>query len=162
MTVPAEAVELEVEQPPELPRPKRMHQIRPAEIALAESKRNIWSCIVPSNVTIEALQSPDFWPLVANNFNRRDLIEVQPEDGRWWAQFLVRDTGLNYAVVHLLHKINLLPLHVQTVDALPSGHTCEFLGPERQWGILRGSEVLRAEFPTKGEACQWIIEALRT
>jgi len=141
---------------------QRFPQIKPAGIALAESKRNVWACIVPNSIAVEALQSPDFWPLVADRFNRRDLIEAQPEDGRWWAEFLVRDCGNNYAVVTLLRKIDLPPLHPHTGDALPAGHSCEFLGPERLWGILRGSEVLRASFATKTEACQWIIEALRS
>lgn len=155
---------IEAETPAGLPpRPRqRLPQIKPSEIALAESKRNVWACVVPNNITVEALQSPDFWPLVADRFSRRDLITAQPEDGRWWCELLVRDCGSNYAVITLLRKIDLPPLHPRTVDALPAGHTCEFLGPERLWGILRGSEVLRSEFKTKAEACQWIIEALRS
>ncbi|ABE43262.1 hypothetical protein [Polaromonas sp. JS666] len=143
------------------PRP-RFPQLKPSQLALAEAKRNSWTAIVTNDTTVEALQCADFWPLVADRLSRRDLIEVQPEDSSWWAELLVRDCGQNYAVLVLLRKIDLPPLHPHTVDALPAGHTCEFLGPERLWGILRGSEVLRAEFQTKGEACMWIIEALRS
>lgn len=130
------------------------------DLTIAESKRITHHVTLPCGIALEDLTIPDFWSEAAPKLHRRDLIEVEPEDGAWWALLLVREVGVEHAKLAVLQKIDF-PSSQASVDDLPLGHTVQFLGPKRRWAAMRNTQILRPGFTTKGEAVSWLNETLR-
>lgn len=155
MSKPEETI-VEVEVPP-------MRELKPVDLhhlVVAESKRITHHLVLEPGVQLDDLLIPDMWSLAAPKLHRRDLIEVEPIDGAWWALLLVVEVGPEYAKTAMLLKVDL-PARPLTIDDLPIGHSVFFLGSKRLWAALRGEQILRHGFPTKGDAVDWLITALR-
>lgn len=122
----------------------------------AESHRLQHFLTLPRGMELEDLLLPDVWSLVARRkLHKHDLIEVVDEAQTFWAALLVLEVGPSHARTALLRRVEL-PSLVSDVDGLPAGHAVVFLGGARLWGALRGVDVLRAGFPTKTEAAEWL------
>lgn len=138
---------------------RELKPLAPNDLVVAESRRVIHHVVLQPGTTLEDLLIPDFWSQAAPKLHRRDLIEVEPSDGGFWALLLVRECGVEHAVVALLHKIDLPSLQ-RSVDDLPIGHSVQFLGPKRKWSAMRNNTILRPGFNTKTEAAAWLRETL--
>lgn len=141
-----------------------LREIKPAklnQLVIAESKRIVHYYMLDPGVQLEDALIPDFWSNAASKLHRRDLIELEPIDSSWWAQLLVTEVGPEFAKTVLLHKIDL-PVHELTTDDLPLGTSVFFLGNKRLWAAMRGPQILRHSFTSKGAAVGWLIETMRS
>lgn len=129
-------------------------------VVVAESRRNIFSVILPPGAQLDDTLVPDFWSLAAPKLHRLDLIEITPADAAWWAQIIVLEVGPEFAKTALLFKVDL-PVHPLGVDDLPLGHSVFYLGSKRLWAALRGDQILRHGFTDKGSAVAWLIQTTR-
>lgn len=146
-----------VEEAPE----RELKPILEHKLVVAESRRITHHIVLESGSRFEDVFVPDYWQLAASKLHRRDLVEVEPPDGSFWALLLVVATGPEYAEVALLQKVEL-PARPRSVDDLPLGHSVFFLGSKRLWAALRGESIIKCGFTTKDDAVAYIIETTRS
>lgn len=146
-----------IDPPPE----RELKSIQAHQVVIAESRRITHHIALDAGTPLTDLLVPDFWTLSASKLHRRDLIEVEPMDGSWWALLLVISTGPEFAELAILQKIDL-PAKPRTADDLPLGHSVFFLGSTRLWAALRGEQILKCYFSTKDAAIEWLIESTRS
>lgn len=144
----------------EAPPVRELVAIKANHVVNADSKRITHHITLEPAVQLEDLSSADTWALAAPRLHRRDLIEVEPSDGSFWALLLVTEVGPEFAKTVVLHKIDL-PARPLGVDDLPLGHSVFFLGSKRLWAALRGEQILRHGFSDKGSAVAWLVQTTR-
>src|SRR5690348_15759454 len=88
---------------------------------------------VPAGLEPEQLLPVAYWTHVASHF----VLATRPgvchlhcysEDGRWYAEYLVRDAGQNWAKVSLLRKHALESVHLERRFTMVPGHTVQWSG----------------------------------
>lgn len=138
---------------------RELKPVSPIDLVPAESRRLVHCLTLQPGMMLEDLLLPDSWSVAAPKLHRRDLVEVEPVDGSWWALLLVAEIGTDHATLILLHKIDF---SLPSPDGdLPLGHGTKFLGPKRLWCALRGNQVLKHGFTGKSAAAAWLNETLR-
>lgn len=140
-----------------------LREIRPLKVndlVIAESRRVVHHLTLQPGTALEDTLIPDFWSEAAPKLHRRDLIEIEPENGDWWAMLLVREVGAAHAKLAVLHKIEFQSLNPSSADNLPIGHSVQFLGSKRRWSAMRGTQILKPGFNARGEAIAWLNETL--
>jgi len=133
--------------------------------ALAESSIARVRVYAPAGVKPDDMVTVAFWSNVASMFVRirergECFIDALAEDGSWYAEFLVRDAGRNWAKVSLLRKVQLEQVQISRSVALLPGHTVSHGGPVGKWRVVRDSDarVLKDKFATEGDAYAWLSE----
>lgn len=76
----------------------------PTQIQNVAHYRRSFLIPVPHGQTIEDLLKPEYWMHVASSLTPGDHIEAQPEDGAWWAEFLVMDVAKAAARLEVLNR----------------------------------------------------------
>ena len=76
-------------------------------LRLAQFERNVYVLYVENTTTLSDILKPIFWTHIAAGLNRKDRIEVEPEDGSWFAEFRVVSKASNWAKVVPLRIIQL-------------------------------------------------------
>lgn len=137
----------------------------PARMKLAEFGIVNVCVYVPSGVEPEDMLSVAFWSNVATVFGLAKqkgecFIEAFADDGRWYARFLVREAGRNWAKVSLLSQAKLEPVDISKRIAIVPGHTVSHGGAFAKWRVVRDTDqkVLRDKFATEGDAYAWLTE----
>jgi hypothetical protein len=115
-----------------------MHRMNAAESAYVRRVAT-----VPSGTTMEQITDPDFWGnYTRTSINVRDIIEVMPDDGAWFAELLVRDKGNVQARVAVLRHIQLdaveEPKATADEDQLVVRHV-----PPLDWCVIRTRDNAR-------------------
>lgn len=90
---------------------KRAVKITAAALHPAEYARTVYMVRVENHVLVADLLKPAFWTHVAAQLKKLDRVEVVPEDGSWYAEFMVLSVSANTARV--------VPLRVIQVDGTP-------------------------------------------
>lgn len=122
------------------PKPKASPKVHPSQFFDAATRRNTWSINVVHGVEYEALFKPEYWAHVARKMHPGDLVEINAEDGTYFAQLFVVATGSNAAAVVEISKTEL-----QTTE-LPdatSGFEVKWGGPVLKWIVTRLSDNVR-------------------
>jgi hypothetical protein len=137
-----------------------MTQLATNRFHMAEYRRNIFE-IVPENGTpFEAVLQEGFWAHVSAKLKPGDRIEVQAEDGSYFAELLVQDAGRLYARVAALRHVQLTAIDVKE-DGLKSGeYEVAWKGPALKWCVLRGKDRLKGGM-TKDVALSWMHEHMK-
>ena len=139
---------------------KRSPQIDLGRVRLAEYERQDWVVNAADGTTIEDIQDPAYWALIASQFKPYDHIEVRSEDGTWIAELVVMGCDRTWARVHLKNVFKLTSADVAMTQAASIKHEVFWRGPQHKWAVKRLSdnEVLRNECPTRDEAEKWLKE----
>lgn len=126
-------------------------KLSPAKLQAAEHYRTRYAAVADDGTTVEDLQRPEFWCHVANKLRQMDVIEVLSEDASYFAELLVMKTGVGFAKVMLLRKVDLEESAAEDDGAMVS---VQWKGPHRKHSVIRKSdgEILRDGFVTKADA----------
>lgn len=133
--------------------------IRRGEAQLAEYARNQWEVRVPAGTEPDELLRPEAWGPISRELQPRDLVYVQPDDGRWLAILRVRSAWVGGAQVFILQQLAMPPLMVGSVDEGLEGFDI-FVDEVQGWTIRRkadgtilGTQAKRPELSSR-EACR--------
>lgn len=116
------------------------------------------------NTVPEDLLRQDYWAHIAQELTPRARIEAWANDGSWMAEYVVLDTGRNWAKLHLLAKHQLSKLDPAQAEAeAASPYSIEHRGPHAKWSVLRKSdnEVVHEGSETREGAATWLRERLK-
>lgn len=135
-----------------------MTQLTPARIELAEQLRTIWSMSPEADTPFEALLAPEYWAHVSSKLRPRDRIEVEPEDGMYYAELIVRDAGKLFAKVEVIRHVELKKYDVR--GDLDQQFDIRHAGPNQKWRVVRINDkaVLQSGFSTPDEARTWALQ----
>ncbi len=130
-----------------------------ARFAPAQGARNIHRYIMPREDTMEDLLETDYWGHVQASFHINDRIEVNPDDGSFYAELLVRSTTFGYVVTGVLNFVQF----DEPVSKLevPEEYLIGFDGPYEKWQVKRFDQVLISQLETKNLAETWLKNHLR-
>jgi len=132
--------------------------LHPSRRFLAEHRRNVWAIDVDIGVKPEDLLSLSYWSHFSYELKQGDRIEASAEDGSWFAEFLVRDSGTNWAKVAMLRKHDLGAFSPEKQGVLLPGHSVSYGGTHVLWRVIRDvdKKVLRDKLKTEGDAYGWL------
>lgn len=125
------------------------------DFVIADARRVVHHLLLPEGTTLDDLGLPEIWGSLVKKMHKNDLIEVTDTLATVWALLLVREVGHSHAVVHVLAKSTLPPLHTNE-DDLPLGYHVKFHGPKNKWCVQRDAQVLKQSFDSKGAAIDWL------
>lgn len=151
-------------------KPKEVKKIAPNRFALAEFKRAIHYATVEPGTTIEQLEDPTYWSLVATSVKPYDHIEVVSDDGTLWANFLVLACDRTWLHIRLLQKVALETSDVSISRIKPTAAMRESYEikhmPSSQWTVIRVSDpdkpVVSKDHQTRELAESWVREHIKT
>lgn len=135
-----------------------MPQLAPSRIELAEQLRTIWSMSPEADTTFEAILLPEYWAHVSAKFRPRDRIEVEPEDGTYYAELIVRDAGKLFAKVEVIRHVKLKEYNVR--GDLDMQFDIRHAGPNQKWRVVRVADkaVLSSGHETPDAARSWAMQ----
>lgn len=133
------------------------HKLLPARLQVADHYRSRFGVVSEEGATVDDFLRPDYWAHVANKLRRHDIIEIIPEDGSFFVELLVLNTGTGFAKVMLLREVQL---ESEADEPLPSDIEVKWRGPHRKFSVIRKSdnEVLKDSFVERTGAEQWARE----
>ncbi len=114
---------------------------------------------MPREDALADLLETDYWGHVQAKFNINDRIEVNPDDGSFYAELLVRSTTFGYVVTAVINfvefdgPVNKLPV--------PEEYEISFDGPYEKWQVKRLDQVLVSQMTTRPDAETWLKNHLR-
>lgn len=79
------------------------------QLQLAQFARNVFVLTVENTVAQSDILKPIFWTHIAEKLKKGDRVEVTPEDGSWYAEFMIVSSSSNWAKV--------VPLRVIQIDS---------------------------------------------
>lgn len=137
--------------------------ITPGRMRLAEHEVRTF-CIYPElGTTPDDMLVPAYWAHISRNLRARDHLIIDAEDGSWYAEARILETGTSYA------RIAFKPGHPQVVQVsepdvdmtVPPGYEIKWLGPNARYAVVRGPDRLKDSFQNKGLAAAWLREHLQ-
>jgi hypothetical protein len=136
-------------------------QLAPRRLQLAEHARNVHYVTPEPGTPIDALLDPAYWAHCSRLFQKRDHIEVNAEDGAYFAELMVLETGHLYAKVALMRKVEFKANTVEA-DGL-DGYDFKHSGSKQEWCVIRKSDkkVLIEGRLTKESAIDWLKDHLK-
>jgi hypothetical protein len=135
---------------------KERPPLHPSRFQLAEHRRQIWHIVPEHGTALAELLTPAYWSHVSRQMRPSDRIEVNAEDGSFFAELVVIDAGLQFAKVALLREAKLEGVEASQTS-LP-GHKVEWSGPHTKFRVVRESDrkVLKDGFTTRADAGTWL------
>ena len=132
-----------------------MTQLASNRLHFAESRRNIF-CVTPEVGTpYEEILKDAYWAHVSVKMKPGDRIEVNAEDGSYYAELLVQDAGRLYAKVAQIIFVKLDAVEVKEGGLMMEGYEVKWQGPQLKWCVLRGKDRLK-DGMDKASAVQWM------
>lgn len=144
-------------------------QLAPGHMILAEQVRSEYVVTVGSGVLIEDLSVPSFWAHHASQLRPYDELVIHPEDGTWYAKYVVLDCSRTWAKVKQLSFVSLTTSDVsmsQAADAelkaAQAAYKVMLRGPHK-WSVIRVSDgaVMQQDIQIKGDAEEWLAKHVR-
>ncbi len=130
-----------------------------ARFSPAQGARNIHRYIMPREDQLADLLENDYWGHVQARFNINDRIEVNPDDGSFYAELMVRSTTFGYVVTAVINFVEFDgPVSSLTV---PEEYLIKFDGPYLKWLVKRFDKVMVEKLETKDLAQKWLKNHLR-
>lgn len=106
-----------------------------------EYERTIYVATAFEETAVEDMLKPAYWVHVASKLKPWDRIEARANDGTWWAEFMVLESGRNFARVTLLRQHNLTTSDVaQSQVAAMVEYKVVHRGPHCKWSVVRQSD----------------------
>ena len=118
-----------------------------------------WVVTAQAGTTKEDIQKPEFWTQVAIKLKPYNRVDVQSDDGAFFAEYLVLSCDKTYANVKLL---NWTDLHAVVEQPLEDFYP-KWRGPHLKWSVIRSSdkEAIKEGFDTKDAAVAEILNLLK-
>ncbi len=140
--------------------PKKVLPIHPMRVGLVEHKEQALHLQVDIGVDPEDMLPVAYWTHIAQQLLPFTHVHAYAEDGSWYAEFLVREVGQNWAKVALLRKVMLEKISPERRIVILPGHTVAWGGTFCKWRVIREADnsVLRDKFNTEGDAYSWLTE----
>lgn len=138
-----------------------MTQLATNRIKQAEYVRNIWHVTPEQDVPFDTLLDPKYWAHVSAQFKPCDRIEVNAEDGSYFAELIILDAGRLFAKVQVLRKVELKAVVVS--GAISDEYEVKWAGPSAKWRVLRKADnaPLKEGFTDRAGAEGWLVEHQR-
>lgn len=123
---------------------------------LAEYVRQVWHITPRPEDGPDCLSDPGWYAHVSRQMKRGDKIEVEAEDGSWYAEGKVMDTGSFGAKVAL--TLGPVKLTNDAVIEAPDEFEVKWAGPHAKYRVVRRTDnkVLKDQCQTQEEAATWI------
>jgi len=107
------------------------------KIEQAEYMRTVWHDVPAPGTPFESVLDPKYWQHVSGFLKPRDRIEVDAEDGSYFAELMVIDAGRLYAKVELMRKHDFAAPGVEA--ATDSPYEIKWAG-RAKWRVLRKAD----------------------
>jgi hypothetical protein len=136
-----------------------VQQIQPNRIRNGDFVRTVYTATAMEGNESDDLLRPDYWAHYAANFKPWDRIEVVANDGTWWAELVVLESGRNWTKMHMMRKISLTTADVaQSQAAKPIEYVVLHRGPHCKWSVRRASDnqVVFENGETRDAAETWL------
>lgn len=144
---------------------KAPDQLDPQYFGQAEHRRAIYMATVPKGTTKEQLQQPGYWAHVAAKIRPWSRIDVQAEDGSFFAELLVLATDRTWARVRCLSFHNLTDTEMSQSDAakIMGDYEIKWRGPKK-WSVVRrnDSSVINENMHNEADARKWLEVHINT
>ena len=142
---------------------EKLKPLHPNAMLQAEYAYTTYHIVPPTGTTIKDMEDPAFWCHVAQKLAPGHRIEVDAEDGSFYAKFKVVYTERMAAHVVLLHHTIIDKDILPDVETERKKYNVRFNGPVAKWGIIRHSDkvLLEGSFETKDEANTWLDEYIK-
>ncbi len=131
----------------------------PPRFDRAQGARNIHRYIMPREDELADLLETDYWAHVKASFNVNDRIEVNPDDGSFYAELMVRSTSLGYVVTAIINFVEF-DGPASKLEA-PKEYLIGYDGPYLKWQVKRFNQVLIEKLETRDLAETWLKNHLR-
>lgn len=139
--------------------------MNPGKFGLAEHRRATYVAIVPRGTTKETIEDPTFWAHVSAKIRPWSHIEVQAEDGTFYAELLVLACDRTWARVKLLCFHNLTSSDISQTQAaqINKDYEIKHRGSKR-WSVVRRSDnaLLQEGLLSEEDASKWLAVHLNT
>lgn len=149
-----------------VPKERVIPQLAPGKMVPAEQVRIIYSVTIGPGIQIDDLLVPSFWSLYGALLVPGNKIEVHPEDGTWYAEYLVRDCARTWAKVAQTFFISFDKAETQTSDKAVQEALALYKvihrGPHK-WSVLRNADgaVMTQSLQIRDEAESWLRTFVR-
>lgn len=143
---------------------KKVTQLSPNRLALAEHAHQTFVATPESGTPFEATLDPKYWAhysvTQSMQMNTNDMILVKPEDGTYFAELLVREVFKGGVKVVKLRHVELDKADDGDVDA---EYTLKYSGPVIKWQVIRikDNRQLVQGLANKTVARNWLIDHKR-
>lgn len=119
--------------------------------------RNVFVAVPSAGTKVDDMLKPEYWAHVSRWLHISDRIEAVPEDGAFFAEFYVCDTGLNRASVVLLRKCNL---QGEELPVIATDFEIKWRGQTMKHAVSRISDkaTIKDGFASKTDAEIWLHE----
>jgi len=132
----------------------------------AAYERNVWQASIENGVAFDEVVKPEFWAHVAARLKPNDHIEVVAENGEYFGELLVIESGRLWAKVAVLRFVELSAAEVPAalLASAASGYKVEYKGPTLKHVVIRLSdnEIVHEGIARKADAELWVNEHLKT
>lgn len=127
----------------------------------AEFTRHIWVVTPEHGTAFEDVLKPEYWSHVSAKMRPTDRIEVNAEDGSYFAELIIIAAGRQWAKVSVLRKVDLERATEGNGDAQ---FEVKWGGPHHKYRVIRLSDghVIKDSFPDKEEANKYIAQHIKT
>jgi len=112
-------------------------------------------CAVPMGTKFEDVLKPDFWRHEAKNFEIGTQIQIEPDDGVWFAWTKVIDVDKSGAK---LAKLFYVELASSAETSVVDNYVVRHAGPVKRWIVVKNNEELQDGIATKLKAHAWAAE----
>ena len=133
------------------------YALKNSRMELAEQARNVYAVVVETGTPYEEILKPQFWAHVASKLKTRDRIEVESEEGDYFAELRVTYSGNNTVRVRELYFVKYEQDDMQEEQ---SDFSIKWSGPIARWRITRKSDgavlVEGKEVETREMAEDWL------
>lgn len=123
----------------------------------ADLERQQWVANVEYGVTLEDIQDPAYWSMMAMRMKPYDSIEARAEDGSWIAYLIVTGCDRTWAKVAVDRVVSLTTADVSLSQIGPK-HKVEWKGPQRKYSVIRLSDAENVHdgFQSRDDAYMWL------
>lgn len=126
----------------------------------ADFARQVFYATPAAGTTIDDVMQPDYWAHVARRMNPRDIVEVVPEDGSFYARLFVLNSDKLWAKMAKLEHVSFGE-GKKPETAKSDLFEAKYAGPSAKWRVHNksdGSLVANDSFQTRDEAEKWILQ----
>jgi hypothetical protein len=138
-----------------------MTQLSINRLQQAEYQRTVYRVVPELSTPYESLFDPQYWAHVSAKLRPGDRLEIEAEDGSYYAELRVMDAGTLYARVAELKKVDFDDGSVSGDQPVLSGYEVKWRGPILKWSVLRGKDAIHDGEQSKGAANSWLAEHIK-
>lgn len=141
--------------------PIRDVKLRYGALNVSEHAQTRWGATIPASHTVEDIQRPAYWSILAKRFTLGDIIDIRTEDGRFYIEAYV--TGVDTTGISLQIMRNVPLDGYFDGDVETPGYMVVWKSPSWRYCVVRKSDnaVMVKNLPTKEAAADWLEDNKR-